>query len=195
MDDEWISAAEALATIARARPPGVAADAIWNRAHGGLLRARAKRLVDGEGREHSNDNCTVPDWFWVRETIRDENWATGDFEVQLNEELDIAQAFGVEFLRADIAVMLPANAKTSIETAETQPSGRRQSELWPAWIAEIVAHIHESGVPEGVGSQGQEELISAVADALAKRGQRTLGRTTVQSTVQAVLDRLRSTED
>jgi hypothetical protein len=69
------------------------------------------------------------------------------------------------------------------------------SEQWRPWIAELVAEVHDHGVPEGVGSQGQEELIKRVADALAKRGIDGLGRSTVQPVVQAVLDRMRRAEN
>lgn len=80
---------------------------------------------------------------------------------------------------------------------QTKPTklGRRQSDLWRPWVAELVSYIHQNGVPEGIGSQGQEELITAVADALAARGIEALARSTVQPVVQAVLDRLRSAEN
>jgi hypothetical protein len=58
-----------------------------------------------------------------------------------------------------------------------------------------VSYIHENGVPEGVGSQGQEELIAAVADRLAARGIEALARSTVQPVIQAVLDKLRAAEN
>ena len=41
---------------------------------------------------------------------------------------------------------------------------------------------------------GQEEDINTVADRLTERGEEPLGRSTVQPTVQAVLDRLRRAE-
>jgi hypothetical protein len=45
-----------------------------------------------------------------------------------------------------------------------------------------------------VRSQGQEEVIKAIANRLAEAGEEPLSRSTVQPTVQAVLDRLRSAE-
>jgi hypothetical protein len=73
--------------------------------------------------------------------------------------------------------------------------GRRLSELWRPWVAELVAYIHANGYPSGVGSQGQEELIKAIEEAFAQRGEETLSRSSVQPVVQAVLDRLRPAEN
>ena len=79
--------------------------------------------------------------------------------------------------------------------ANTNSSVRKLSDRWRPWVAELVAYIHENGIPNREGSQGQEELINAVADALAKCGKQGIARSTVQPVVQAVLDRLRSAEN
>ncbi len=69
--------------------------------------------------------------------------------------------------------------------------GRPMSPLWPEWVAELVAHIHEEGIPKGVANDGAEALITRVADGLAARGLEGPSRSTVQDAVQAVLRRLR----
>jgi hypothetical protein len=83
-------------------------------------------------------------------------------------------------------------ARTSGEPQTVKPGGRRLSERWPDWVAELTFHIHENGYPDGSGSQGQQELIDGIADRLAKRGLDAPARATVQTTIQAVLDRHRS---
>ena len=159
-------------------------------------RGLSRRLsIDFEGQKSLDDDCQLKAWFWVRETLSRENWDTGDFEVQLNEELDSARAFGVEFLQSDIEAMAPAPPPQPVDADQPTQRGRRPGPLWAPWIVELVAYIHENGVPDGIGSQGQEELLKGVADALAARGAKAPGRSTVQAVVQAVLDRLRSTED
>ena len=96
----------------------------------------------------------------------------------------------------------PADQGKSAQTFENgntprsgERSPRRLADPWPAWVAELALHIHTKGYPDGTGSQGQGDLIKAVADALAERGIETLSRTTVQPVIQAVLDRYRAADD
>ncbi len=196
MDDEWISAADAYRLVARVA--GLAGDTICSRAFDGMVRARAKRLVWGQELE---DNCDIPALFWWArgEAALTMNWTTGDFETWIEDELH-CRAYGVEFLRLDIEAIIPKGARGSTEKPEGssqsgEPTGRRPSDRWRPWIAELVAYVHHNGIPPGIGSQGQEELIQAIADALAVRGEGTLARATVQPVVQAVLDRLRAAEN
>jgi hypothetical protein len=161
--------------------------------------------------EYTRTNEAVPDWFWEHCIDHPEhailNWHSGRFAGRGIVDGDEYKAVisGVEFEVAAIVdiegVELrrkvhqePTGQTAAVAAAETAMVGRRPSERWRPWIAELVAHIHEHGIPEGIGSQGQEELISAVADALASRGEEGLGRSTVQPVVQAVLDRLRDAE-
>jgi hypothetical protein len=75
------------------------------------------------------------------------------------------------------------------------PGGRPMSASWPIWVAELVAVIHEQGVPLGDGVEGVDQLIAKVADQLAECGRDGPSRTTVQATVRSVLLRLRGAEN
>jgi len=88
------------------------------------------------------------------------------------------------------AVNQPADLLTP-PTEQQRSGGRRMSNLWPNWVAELVLHLHESGFPDGDGASGQAALIAAVEDKLAQRGREAPSRTTVQATARAVLFRYR----
>lgn len=190
-----------------------AARLILKNCRAGLVPSRCSQInwwiKDRYGEQVDQDiNVAVPRWFW-EECLEDEatvlNWRTGRFAGRGTVVGDEYQAIisGVEF---------QVGAIVEIEAMEARPDqgagdapgiikpasahrGPKLSERWRPWVAELVAHIHENGVPEGIGSQGQEELIKAVADALAMRGEESLARSTVQPIVQAVLDRLRSADN
>lgn len=189
MDEDWIAAATALKLVSAA-VKGVAAQAICIRASDGLVQARARRLFKGSV---PTDNCEIPAAFWWArgESAIRKDWATGDFDTWVRGDTkEHWRAYGVQFRRADIEAMLPTPTPAPTN-GERAPGGRRPSALWPDWVAELAAHIHHQGFPSGTGSQGQEELIKAVADGLARRGRHAPGRATVQPVVRAVLDLLR----
>ena len=192
MDNYWIDAARAYEIVFSVSPSS-AGDTICSRAYDGLVAARAKRLVIGH---RVDDDCAMPTEFWWARggTALEKNWAAGDFETWIDKRVH-CRAYGVQFKRIDIEAILPAVETSSpsftVSPSSTQSGGRRLSDRWPDWVAELVAVVHDEGIPVGVGSQGQEELIRRVADALASRGTASPARTTVQPVVQAVLDRLR----
>ena len=184
---------------------------ILNACRLGLVTSRcasiAWRVKDRYGLNHYEDlNVEVPDWFWENCSHGSDTiliWLTGRFAGKgfVDDEEYRAVLNGVEFQVSDIVSLERANRSRDLPTAEDLAiadtgsaeagQGRRKSDLWRPWIAELVARVHDEGLPEGVGSQGQEELIKAVADALAERGQDSLSRSAVQPIVQAVLDRMR----
>lgn len=192
---------------------------ILRRARTGLLASRCSRIwwrtKDRYGDSDQEDtNVAVPDWFW-EECLDHEDavldWTLGEFigrGVVDDDECKVRLS-GVEFEVAGIVELerfereQRARLPSSLGEEAGQPSSpaivanptRRLNELWLPWVAELVAYLHQEGVPPGVGSQGQQQIIRAVDDRLAKAGVATLGRTTVQPVVQAVLDRMRSAED
>jgi hypothetical protein len=119
--EEWISAAETIA-LARAAMGLVAAPrAICKRAHAGLVKARAQRLIiDSESR----DNADLPSQIWWAEgeAALEQNWNTGDFETWIDRRCRI-RAFGVSFSRADIQMMLPSPTIQRQEQREMKPVG------------------------------------------------------------------------
>lgn len=124
------------------------------------------------------------------------SWATGDFTVHLecDSRTVSLSVTGLQFDRTAIeSVFSEASSGAAREIGQPGRAvgGRPRSAAWTDWIAELSSFIHEDGFPEGIGSQGQEELISRIADRLAERGLEGPSRSTVQSVVQAVLDRHR----
>lgn len=193
--DEWIDSYNAWKLVASI--DRFAAQTICGRACDGLVTARARRYVRGPT---ILDDYLIPTNFWWARGDRSlsQNWAAGDFETAMGRDRTVCRAYGVQFRRTDIEAILPKVVEPMPSTASAiQPpargSGRRASELWPDWVAELAAHVHDRGVPDGTGAQGQEVLIRAVADRLASRGCAAPGRATVQPVVQAVLKRLRET--
>lgn len=127
-----------------------------------------------------------------------EDWTAGVLESLIDDDLNSETATGVQFLRADVDDYLATtvtnpehpSADRSVETT-AKTGGRRLSTDWFEWVAEAVATVHELGVPDGHGSEGQAELLRRVEDGLARRGLEGPSRTTVQPAVNAILRRLR----
>lgn len=196
--DEWIDSYNALKLVASI--DRFAAHTICGRACDGLLTARARRYVRGST---ILDNYLVPTNFrWARgDRSLAQNWAAGDFETPMGMDRTVCRAYGVQFRRTDIEAILPRDATPRVTegangaSAVPTGAGRKPSNLWPDWVAELVRLVHEQGLPSGAGAQGQEELIRTVADRLASRGRLAPGRTTVQPVVHAVLTRLREEDN
>ena len=189
-----------------------AIDLILRNCRAGLIPSRCAhfwcRRTDRYGSEEETDtNIAVPDWAWEHCLSGEAailNWPADRFagEGVVDGETRKVKLSGLQFDVESIVALErmgrngsdKGSVSPQAEAAETsaKASGRKLSELWPDWVAELVNTIHYDGLPTGVGSQGQEELIKRVADALAARGLEAPARTTVQATVQAVLDRLRA---
>ncbi len=190
--DEWVSADEAYRLVSGAMGDFQARITICTRAHHGLIRCRAERLVMGR---ESRDNVEVPEEFWWAKGHQalEQNWKAGDFSTWIKQRVE-CRAFGVTFHRDDVQKLIPAGDVDSQCPPESS-GGRPLAETWPAWVAELAAYIHEEGVPAGAGTQGQEKIIKAIADRLAARDLEGPSRSTVQPAVQAVLRRLRSADN
>lgn len=192
---------------------------ILRRARTGLLASRCSRIWwrtrDRYGASDQEDtNVAVPDWFW-EECLDDPDvvldWISGEFVGRgiVDDDECKVRVSGVEFEIAGIVALevfereqsgQDGNAKEHAASESDPPATvanptRKLNELWLPWVAELVAYVHEDGIPPGVGSQGQQKIIKDVDDRLAKAGLPTLGRTTVQPVVQAVLDRIRAADD
>lgn len=102
----------------------------------------------------------------------------------------------------DIEIRLPAvedaDSNTEHELAcEIEPSdaptvGRPLAHWWPDFVAELVAYTVEVGLPDGIGHQGQSEVIKEVCLRLQVRGKAEPSRSQIQDAVNAVLRRMRS---
>ena len=74
----------------------------------------------------------------------------------------------------------------------TSKGGRRPANWWPAFAEELAMYVHESGIPDGRGSEGQTDVIDAVFLRLQNSQKPEPSRTSVQPVVSAVLNRIRS---
>jgi hypothetical protein len=84
--DEWLSAAETQRRIINVTLTSTSHIAICQRAHGGLLRAKALLLLVGD---QSRPDGLIPKEFWWaggHEALT-QNWQTGDFETWIDRKL------------------------------------------------------------------------------------------------------------
>lgn len=190
LPEDWLSASETIRLVRTATLSRMSHITICTRAHAGLIRARAELMQIGSD---SRENYEVPTQFWWADghDALTQNWETGDFETWIDKRFHM-KAFGIRFHRDDIRRMTPsAFPETTVVEEPKNAGGRSMSRLWPSWVAELAAHIHEKGIPEGVGTQGADGLIEDIATRLQLRGMDAPSRSTVQETVNAVLRRLR----
>lgn len=193
-EEDWISAAATIARVRDATLSSTAHIALAKRAHAGLLRAHCELMIINDTQRYPD--CDVPASFWWAEghDALTQNWELGDFETWIKKTVQY-QIFGVRFHREDVerVVGLSAVDRSRPEpSANRESGGRPMSELWPEWVAELAALIHEEGVPDGSGAMGSDDLIVRVADRLANRGLNPPARATLQETAKAVLRRLRA---
>lgn len=118
--DEWISAAEALAMLKSISTEYTARLRICERAHGGLIRARAEQYHYGEHILHDHD---IPKEFWWAEGHQalEQDWTAGDFSTWIERGSIQLKVFGVTFSRADVEKLVPsASGMQSEPVAHTQ---------------------------------------------------------------------------
>lgn len=126
-DEEWISAASALALLGRNFEIGKRA--ICKRAHAGLLKARAQRFIrDGK----PTDDVDIPVELWWAEggAALHQNWTTGDFDTWIDQRIHL-QTFGVTFRRSDIERLKPTQERQRmIATGKKIFIGHGHSLVW-----------------------------------------------------------------
>jgi hypothetical protein len=160
--------------------------------------------------DHEMGNAAIPDWFWEHCTGDSDSvldWNSGNLSGrgEIDCTLYIVRMRGVQFDVAGIVelerMLLAGASGSDMDASKSEglavsapPTGRPRSEKWSDWIAELVALVHEEGVPDGLGSEGQDPIIAAIDSRLIERGKEGPSRSTVQPVVRAVLQRLRSAE-
>jgi hypothetical protein len=114
--DEWLRAAEAVAMLKPILGEYSARLRICERAHGGLISARADQFHQGQRVFHNHD---IPKEFWWAEghEALEQDWAVGDFSTWLDQRIHL-RAFGVTFDRADIEKLLPPQERAGLVTNE-----------------------------------------------------------------------------
>jgi hypothetical protein len=112
--EEWIGAAEAISTLKPILTEYSAQMRICERAHGGLIRARAEQFHASQRVLHNHD---IPKEFWWAEghEALEQDWAAGDFSTWIDRKYQL-KAFGVTFARADILKLLPSRNSLRAET-------------------------------------------------------------------------------
>jgi len=112
---EWVKAAEAVAMLKPILAEYSARLRICERAHGGLISARAEQFHQGQRVFHNHD---VPKEFWWAEghPALEQDWAVGDFSTWIEMGTLQLKAFGVTFARADIEKLLPPPNSVKAET-------------------------------------------------------------------------------
>ena len=109
MDEEWISAKDALDFMQRAAPFTDQRRTICKRAHAGLIKARAATLILPSGK-HSDANIGEDFWWAEGGAALEQNWVTGDFSTWIIQKFQV-KAFGVSFLADDIYGIVPGASK------------------------------------------------------------------------------------
>jgi hypothetical protein len=114
-DETWIRAFDALRLLEPAFTAHAARIRICERAHSGLIRARAEYFQFGE---RMFSNHMVPKEFWWAEgnLALGQDWAAGDFSTWLENKHQL-KAFGVTFARADLEKLLPSSSEGSAKRA------------------------------------------------------------------------------
>lgn len=180
--DEWLPALEALNLAKRHMAGDSARIAICTRAHLGLIRTRAKRLVMENQPPLSDFKIPIHFWWAEGREALDQVWPTGDFATSI--EGKPIKAFGVEFNKGDVLSMLgvqeasPAASKVDPQpAADSGPapqherivsSGRPRAEFWEDMIIEVARQIHYGELK----ATKQADVQNAMADWLSAKGHR-----------------------
>lgn len=109
MTYEWISAAQALTYLSDKPNNNAAKQRICERAHAGLLAAKAERLIiQGNEQRHS----LIPSGFWSAEghAALQQEWDSGDFSIWADDQIE-RKAFGVSFDFGALSDLVPADQK------------------------------------------------------------------------------------
>jgi hypothetical protein len=112
-EDEWLSAAKAIEILTPILTQYSAQLRICERAHAGLIRARAEEF---HYRDQVVRDCLIPKQFWWAEghVALEQDWTVGDFSTWMERKTVHAKAFNVTFARADVEKMLPRS--TGVKT-------------------------------------------------------------------------------
>ncbi|WP_395018429.1 hypothetical protein [Dongia sp.] len=118
---EWVRAAEAVEMLAPIMAEFSAHLRICERAHAGMIRARAELFHEGPRVAHNQD---VPRDFWWAEGhgALEQDWAAGDFSTWIRHGSVQLKAFGVTFALTDIQKLLPPSHGVKAEVSARNSS-------------------------------------------------------------------------
>jgi hypothetical protein len=165
--EEWIRAADAVRLLKPVFDSEYEAKmTICQRAHAGLIRARAERfMVD----DRSADDHKVPKEFWWAEghVALEQNWTTGDFSTWIRRTTRL-RAFNISFLREDIEKLRG--------TASPTPTA-----VGPSATAQVPAEARDGEARRDVmgwdvfishASEDKDDFVRPLADNLQRSGLR-----------------------
>lgn len=128
---EWIAAETALRFLTDAAFPYLYQQAICERAHSGMIAAKADLLI-WAGEEHRNR--IVPKEFWWAEghEALEQNWEAGDFRTWIDQKVEV-KAFGVSF---------DFNGILELASPEARAEGMRRISVLgdPQWLTAKELH-------------------------------------------------------
>lgn len=196
-----------------------ASEALFRRLQSGQLPSRAASLTEEWDNSFdvepepppsrdADGMIPVPRSFWGRFAAslpvhKEWDWLAGDFEFKLD-----GNRSGWDQNGSGVVIGLEVDANHLPQFSWPQPDndkelqvaqstgqrsgGRPAANWWPDFAEELAVYIHEKGIPEGQGHDGQSTLMDAIFARMAEQGKPEPGRGTVQATVNAVLRRIRS---
>jgi hypothetical protein len=142
---------------------------ICERAHAGLIRARALQYQQGE---HIFKNREVPKLFWWAEghEALEQDWAAGDFSTWIEQKIHV-KAFGVTFAREDIEKLVPSQNSPKTESlvhhAEDENIIKKLVRLVPAAAQSYTQALHDLQDAKRVSFRGPAfELREALRETL-----------------------------
>ena len=166
--EEWIRAADAVRLLKPVFDSEYEAKmTICQRAHAGLIRARAERfMVD----DRSADDHKVPKEFWWAEghVALEQNWTTGDFSTWIRRTTRL-RAFNISFLREDIEKLRgtasptptavgPSVTASQVSAEARDGEARRDVMGWDVFISHA--------------SEDKDDFVRLLADNLQRSGLR-----------------------
>lgn len=155
--DDWVAAAEAVKILVPRFSAYAATRRICERAHAGLVRARAEHFQLGD---RSTENFDIPKTFWWAEgeAALTQDWTAGDFSTWIDDVQ--FKAFGVTFRRVDLEKLAPPADETPtigqhdagqslylqlLHLAETAPDITRDTTTdTRLWLAQVRAAIRQT---------------------------------------------------
>lgn len=188
----------------------------------GQLPARAKNVdMEFESFQRSENTLKfqkalgeymdVPIEFWellsdCKPQSQSIDWASGDFSCEhvlwskngkVPEHAVHCVVMGLEIDASHLPRGISAVEAFQVPGSNQLPEkirhgGRRPANWWPDFAEELAVYIHECGLPDGIGHDGQSAVIDSIFARMAERGKSEPGRGTVQPVVNAILRRIRS---
>lgn len=175
--DEWLSAPQTRRRIVNVTLSRDTHLAVAQRAHAGLLRAKALMLIVGQKQK---PGAEIPKEFWWaggRQALT-QNWDTGDFETWIDQKLHL-RALGVSFHLGDLQKCFPDVFKpdlTKFASADSAAgkAGRPAAEWWDDLWIEICRGLYigdlkpkrqadiEKAMNDWIESSGKSAAISTV---------------------------------